>query len=578
MGSEACAECHQQIFEQFKASPMGQSMSTVADAVQVENFEAGVVKPSAHRHYEVSHDTESMSHHEIMLDAQGVSYRDQSEEISFIVGSGQRGRSYLIDRTGLLFQSPIGWYAHGQRWDLSPGYTPEQHARFSRRIGDGCLYCHAGRTLNQGPASDRYEEPVFAELAIGCERCHGPGEQHVRLHSASAAAAEPLAETIVNPANLSVSERESVCNQCHLLGRSVIPRYGRGFFDFRPGDNLEDIFVVLSQETDVELHGKLKAVNQVEQMHASQCYKASDGRLGCVSCHDPHSVPSAEQRVEHFRLRCLNCHETEGCSLDLAQREQAPANNSCIHCHMPAMATMDVPHTSMTDHRILRADGEVHSSDAQAEDSHGELTVFDDAGRRMPFAEVERARGIALMTTAWSKRDEHLAAAALAHLLETLDGNLKGHLAAIDDIPLLDELAAAYLLLRDFESAGECWRRMLELDPNSETALMGMAKVAEEFQVVQTLGEYLDKLLAINPTSEEALALLVKQRHYNNDTAGAMEAAERTLEINPTRTELRAWLVDMYRQQGNADKSQEHEEFLNKMGAASPNAAADSGN
>jgi len=120
---------------------------------------------------------------------------------------------------------------------------------------------------------------------------------------------------------------------------------------------LEDIFVVLSQETDVELHGKLKAVNQVEQMRASQCYKASEGQLGCISCHDPHTVPNAEQRVEHYRLRCLSCHETNGCSLELAQREPAPADNSCVYCHMPSTATMDIPHTSMTDHRIPRTPG-----------------------------------------------------------------------------------------------------------------------------------------------------------------------------------------------------------------------------
>ena len=335
---------------------------------------------------------------------------------------------------------------------------------------------------------------------------------------------------------------------------------------------------MLSQETDVELHGKLKAVNQVEQMRASECYKASDGQLGCTSCHDPHSTPKVEQRAEHFRLRCLSCHETNGCSLDLARREQAPANNSCVHCHMPSLATMDVPHTSMTDHRIPRTAGEVPSADEQANDSHSELTVFDDAGSRLPWAEVERARGIALMTTAWSKRDEHLAATALTHLLETLGGDLSGHLTTIDDLPLLDELAAGYLLLRNFDLAGACWRRMLELDPHSETALMGIAKVAEEDQDLQVLGESLDKLVELNPSSADALELLVKQRHYSKDASGAIEAAELVLEIDPTRTELRTWLVGAYRQQGNADKSREHEEFLSKMGVAKPVAASDSAN
>lgn len=569
-GSQACAQCHRDVFDQYTASPMGQSMATVSSAVKVEDLEDVVVKPTPDRHYRVTLDANSMSHQELMLDANGNVFHDQTEEIRFVVGSGQRGRSYLIDRDGLLFQSPIGWYAHGKRWDLSPGYAPQQHARFSRRIGDGCLYCHAGQTLNQNLASDRYVEPVFSELAIGCERCHGPGKQHIQLHST--AAADSTSDSIVNPANLSASKRESVCNQCHLLGRSVIPRYGRQFFDFRPGDDLEDIFVVLSNEPGVELHGKLKAVNQVEQMHASRCYKASAGRLGCTTCHDPHSIPNAEQRVEHFRMRCLSCHETEGCSLDLAQRKQAPANDSCIHCHMPAQETMDVPHTSMTDHRILRTTGELISTDERVGDSH-DLKVFENGDYSIPWAELERARGITLMTMAWNNRDEHLAATALTHLLEPLSGDLSARLATIDDIPLLDELAAGFLLLRNFAMAGECWQRMLELDPTSETALMGSAKIAEEFQDAKSLGQYLTRLLEINPNSEDALALLVKQRHYSSDTAGAIDAAERTLAINPTRTDLRSWLVTAYRRQRNANKVREHEEFLSKMGVANPNVA-----
>ena len=43
-------------------------------------------------------------------------------EVKFVLGSGNQGASFLIDRDGFLFQSPISWYARPGRWDLSSGY------------------------------------------------------------------------------------------------------------------------------------------------------------------------------------------------------------------------------------------------------------------------------------------------------------------------------------------------------------------------------------------------------------------------------------------------------------------------
>ena len=50
-----------------------------------------------------------------------------------MLGSGRQGASYLIDRDGFLFQSPISWYAQQRRWDLSPGYQ-KTNAHFDRVI------------------------------------------------------------------------------------------------------------------------------------------------------------------------------------------------------------------------------------------------------------------------------------------------------------------------------------------------------------------------------------------------------------------------------------------------------------
>jgi hypothetical protein len=585
VGSQACATCHEAIFEQYAATPMGQSLAAIDQAAPVGDEPEATITPPGNRIYKVSRDASGVVHTEISLDQNGDPLFESAEHVQYALGSGKRGRSYLISRGGRLFQSPIGWYSQSERWDLSPGYAPHNHPRFSRRIGDGCLYCHAGQmqhhvTVEGFPAEhaarDHYQEPIFAEAAIGCERCHGPGERHVQFHSDGATTA--LADPIVNPARLEPAKRESVCNQCHLLGQSVIPRCGRGFFDFRPGDALEDVFVVLSEPTEsTNSRSAMRAVSQVDQMRVSRCYQGSQGALGCISCHDPHATPAPEQRIEFFRQRCNECHASEGCSEDLATREQAPANNSCIHCHMPQGATKDVPHTAMTDHRILRQ-GLQDAPDAKDQEPGpmkqlAEWIVFDNADQRLPKAEVDRAKGIALMTLAWDRKDPHLAAQAQAHLFQALgplDVEDHDYLKWVDDAPLLQELGVGYMLLGNSDATESCWKRLLEINPYDETALTGLAKAAESRSDRQTFRAMIERLNTAHPDSEEVVALRVKLKYFSGDRAGAAEEAEHALKLNPTLVELRQWLVDLYQHLGEEAKAAQHRKLLERMPTAKP--------
>src|SRR4029453_17611577 len=113
----------------------------------------------------------------------------------------------------------------------------------------------------------KYATNPFPRLAIGCENCHGPGKQHVNAREADLAASH---DTIVNPGKLPLAERDSVCNQCHLQGEARIPRYGRTYFDFRPGQRLDSTLVVFLSGTGVT-NGKTEAVRHVQQMMASRC-------------------------------------------------------------------------------------------------------------------------------------------------------------------------------------------------------------------------------------------------------------------------------------------------------------------
>ena len=91
------------------------------------------------------------------------------------------------------------------------------------------------------------------------------------------------------------------------------------------------------------------------QMEASRCFAASQGQLGCISCHDPHRRPAPAERVEHYRASCLACHETRACRIPEPDRRARQADDSCVDCHMPRRGVRDVAHTAMTDHRVPRS-------------------------------------------------------------------------------------------------------------------------------------------------------------------------------------------------------------------------------
>src|SRR5207302_8912911 len=127
---------------------------------------------------------------------------------------------------------------------------------------------------------------------------------------------------------------------------SRIVRRDRQLFDYRPGMPLHEILSVFVRSPEVD--AERAVADHTEQMYRSRCFQASTGRLGCISCHDPHVSPAAEQKTAHYRDRCLRCHQEESCGLPPAVRRARNPADSCVECHMPRAATK-IAHTAGTD-------------------------------------------------------------------------------------------------------------------------------------------------------------------------------------------------------------------------------------
>ncbi len=287
MGDETCRECHEPQYNDFKKTGMGRSLSIPGPGNWPEFTKSvTLLNKKLGRRYTVSVTGGKMYHTESGMRADGKQEYSEKHEVAFTVGSGDLGRSYLVAKGDALFVSPISYYKGIRGWGLSPGYESGQFLSFTRPVWNLCASCHAGLSRPILGTRNRYQVPAFRFLSVGCERCHGPGELHVRERRENRPLSGAVDFSIVNPARLPPHLRDDVCKQCHLLGDAQILRPGKTYLDFRPGTSLDNVVSIFSAPVTAKVE-VIRALSHPEQLEMSRCSIQSNRRLGCITCHDP---------------------------------------------------------------------------------------------------------------------------------------------------------------------------------------------------------------------------------------------------------------------------------------------------
>jgi predicted CXXCH cytochrome family protein len=551
VGSDACRDCHSEIWEKYQSHPMSHSFARIDRATSIEDYtQHPGFAPPGNRKYQVERTDRGILHHEIRVDSVGEIIYDQSVPITHAVGSGKRGRGYVIQHDRLLFTSSISWYSDTGTWGLSPNYQPESHMRFERRVTDGCLACHSGVSNFTREEPDCFKEPAFLEEAIGCEKCHGPGRKHVAFKNSGDTGVDP----IVNPGRLDMDRREAVCAQCHLRGETRILRTGRTAHDFRPGECLEDNWIVFVKADGPQITRSGRAATQAEQMVSSTCFQRSEGRLGCTSCHDPHSVPSPAIQDDFYRQKCMTCHTDRGCSLSLAEREASSHRNRCTACHMPAITAENVLHRSVADHRILRRTA---TADDDAEPS--ESIIFQFAKTPIPEHEIRRANALKLVADAIELNNQQDLAKAATPILKQLAEE------SPNDLELYVALGNCALIQDQPREAERLWSKVLQINPRHEPTVKALAVLYQDNYQLIPAERALKRFLALNPWHGSYYGRLAGTLMQRGDTNGAIAAAERGLVLNPSLWKLHEFLVNAYSNVGNRESADLHQKLLDRM-------------
>lgn len=360
VGKEACRSCHGDIYNSFIQTGMGQSFgpATRLKSVAKFNHTKPVYDKKLGLYYLPVWIGDSMYIKEFGLQGKDT-FHQRLERVDYIIGSGQHTNSHLGSRNGYVFQLPLTWYAQKGQWDLPPGFEDGRNVRFSREIGMECMSCH-----NAMPKADESAINKFISIpdGIDCERCHGPGELHVKEKLAGnfVDTSKYTDYTIVNPRKLSWERQTDLCQRCHLQGNAVL-KPGKGFGDFRPGMRLADYYNVFMPKFKGAENEFIMA-SHAQRLQESKCFITSNKNmdlnavntglnLTCINCHNPHiSVKYTGKQI--FNNACMKCHQLDACK-EIPENRKAQ-NDNCVSCHMPKSGTLDIPHVTVHEHKIRK--------------------------------------------------------------------------------------------------------------------------------------------------------------------------------------------------------------------------------
>ncbi len=239
------------------------------------------------------------------------------------MGAGRKGITFIgMTDAGAYGQSRVSWYQSTGGLDITTGLEdPVDNAYdaladwMSPPQREHCFACHTTRDADLPP-----EQMDPASAGVHCERCHGPGQEHIQAMTQGEADA---ASTIGNPGRMPAIEQLYFCGACHGAP---------------PGGN--DLQALARFTVDKEV-SRFPA----QRLVLSRCYSESRDQLKCTTCHDPHE--SLVQTPASYDSKCLSCHGGDhamasGCKV---------AASRCSSCHMPFEGGF-MTHSEFADHWI----------------------------------------------------------------------------------------------------------------------------------------------------------------------------------------------------------------------------------
>jgi predicted CXXCH cytochrome family protein len=316
VGSAKCMSCHKQIYETWEESTHNRAVQEVTPSHNAVIAQwKGVVKLNSGKLPEATVKLDRGADGEFL--ATLVDSKDPAKETTYKVvrtqGAGSmKGQMYYTKIGNNYFGLPLNWET------ISSKFVPTSMDNWYNEDGSlkqpsndkswemTCALCHQ-TGLEYKKVENGYEA-TYSDLSIGCEKCHGPGSEHINSPNAKG--------KIINPRNLEYERGMDVCNQCHdTPGKSVPKGIIRGAWDevknigYKIGEPLTNYM----QSGGMPLSPGLRPIGASDTYHMLGSSKHHDARTNCFDCHNPHGGPTTAnlKRGDMDNSLCLHCHAKE---------------------------------------------------------------------------------------------------------------------------------------------------------------------------------------------------------------------------------------------------------------------------
>ena len=314
VGSAACGKCHDEIYRSWRKTPM-------ANVVRDPREHPDAIIPD--------------------LATNSVA-KFTKDQVALVYGSIWKQR-YFTKIGDDYFPEPAQWDIVHKVWrpyfvpkggDWWEAFYPPDNMK--RPTGPTCDGCHS--------VDYNIHTKQVAEWNVGCERCHGPGSDHV---------AHPQRGNVVNPARMDYVAASDSCIQCHSQGRPRTSPIEGKYYDwpvgYRVGLRLQDFWTLedhtLGQASFMHFPDGTAHKNRMQGNDFVQSVMYRRG-VTCFSCHDAHGTGNYAQLRRPVDKVCLDCHGPLSLNgprtatlEEHTHHKDGSAGSQCVACHMPQIET-----------------------------------------------------------------------------------------------------------------------------------------------------------------------------------------------------------------------------------------------